>query len=250
MKRILCASILSIGTLIVPSAVNASILSYGGYTHDTSTDIVAGNGLEWLQWDRTNGQSIDSVQSLLGTIEGGGWSIATNSHMAQLFNAFNFGSLIFDSDESTSQYIQTGISSTDPGTEADELFVAMFSATTIVTSGSLCYQNTNCYHASRAIFGDDLNANGAYNAVDVYDDYTIASGRPLNVRSSQGQVGLLMEHAYYSSDRMRDGFGIALIRSTTSQAIPTPSTLSLMGFVLAMAVFRRKSKDRVILKKS
>lgn len=240
-KRILSASILLIGC-VTASAVNATILSYGGYTHDTSTDIVAGNGFEWLQWDRTNGQSINSVQSLLGTIEGGGWSVATNIHMAQLFNAFNFGSLIFDTDESTSQYIQTGISTTDPGAEADELFVAMFSATTIVTSGSLCYQNTNCFQASRAIFGDDLNANGAYNSVDVYDDYTIASGRPLNVRLSQGQVLLLNDNPFYSSDRMRDGWGIALIRSTTSQAIPAPSTLSLMGLVLLIMVFIRKNK--------
>lgn len=29
----------------------AAVITYGSYSHDTDTNIVTGDGLEWLRWD-------------------------------------------------------------------------------------------------------------------------------------------------------------------------------------------------------
>ncbi len=69
----------------------AAVITYGSYSLDTGTNIVTGDGLEWLQWDDTIGESIDSIQSVLNIIEGGNWTIAPTLRDAELFYDFGFG---------------------------------------------------------------------------------------------------------------------------------------------------------------
>jgi hypothetical protein len=223
----------AVSGLVLSASANAAILSYGGYTHDTTTNIVTGNGLEWLQWDATLGWSINSIQSQLGTLEGGGWSVASNAQMTQLFNAFDFG-ITFDTDESTSQSVSTGYnhlagSIADP----DLAFISMFSET-YQTGGYWYCHAGHCLKQSIAIYGQDLNNNGLYNLATVRDDYQDAStGRHID--------GLARLSADYLNERDGDwSYGIALVREVSP--VPVPAVLWLFGSGLLglIAIARRK----------
>lgn len=79
-----------LGFTILAAACNPStkITSPGGgYTHDTSTNIVVGAGYEWLRWDVSAGMSIEE----LNTYASSGWELASNQQIADLFNDFQFG---------------------------------------------------------------------------------------------------------------------------------------------------------------
>ena len=216
MKSIKLAS--AAAALVLSASANAAIISYSGYTHDTDTDIVTGNGLEWLQWDRTVGQSINSIQSQLHTLEGGGWSVASNTQMAQLFNAFDFG-LTFDNDENTRQVVASGYTAGDTGTEADELFISMFGDTYAASGYSHCNFG-DCFEQTLALFGNDPDADGYVNVANVYDDYRGEGGEFFS-----GTTDLLEDHVLISSSV--DLMGVALVREVS--AVPVPAAVWLFG---------------------
>lgn len=212
----------SLTVLLASSLAESAIITNasGTYSHDTNTDIVVGNGLEWLQWDRTVGLSWNDANAILGTIEGGGWAIATNVQMASLFNSFDFG-MTFDSDENTSEEANTGF---ELGSEVgdDLAFLNMFGDTGLTTIDCLeCGEGG--FHVSAALFGQDVDEDGLINRAFVYDDYyEYWSGYPVPGKASIDYdslpKGYQLEYA-----------GIALVRA----AVPAPSTIALLGIGFA-----------------
>lgn len=213
---------------IISGNANAVILSYGGYTHDTNTDIVTGNGLEWLQWDRTVGYSINSIQSELATIEGGGWSIASNAQMAQLFNSFDFD-IAFDDDENTGQMVTTGYTFPDSLAETDELFIAMFGDTRVALGLSYCNIPTaHCIEQSAALFGSDLDEDGLYNVASVLDDWQN------NIVGSEQDGNAAMQSDSVANNIVPFSAGIAIVRNTSVDPVPTVAVPIPLGALIGM----------------
>lgn len=222
---------LTVSALALSTSVNAAILSYGGYTHDTTTDIVTGNDLEWLQWDRTLGYSINSIQSQLNTIEGGGWSIATNVQMAQLFNAFDFG-ITYVADENAMQSADTGYTYPDTLNETDELFIAMFGDTDSAAGYSSCF-DTHCFQRSYALFGTDLDNDTGVNYAVVFDDYQNSDGSTVSGKATIGPDAYIDTDAY-------PHIGIALVRDVPPVPVPAAVWLFGSGLLGLIGVARRK----------
>jgi len=219
--------------LTLATQAHGAIISYGGYTHDTTANIVTGNDLEWLQWDRTVGESINSIQSQLNTLEGGDWRVASVADMAQLLNAFDFG-MTFEPDENTSQLLNTGFSVGDPGTEADELFITMFGEHTIEN----CYSglSSDCFTRTGAIYGHDDDQDGYYNWVAISDDEIWFGPSGLTEDGGNvityGDVVLSNESAWS---------GVALVRDVS--AVPVPAAVWLFGSgLIGLVGFARRKK--------
>ena len=207
------------------SSSHAAIIEYGSYKHDTDTDIVVGNGLEWLQWDRTVGMSMNDVIPLLDTLEGGGWQIASNTQMASLFNNFNFG-FIWDSNEQTDQIVSNGFGSGwKLGTEPYFSFVSMF-GDTYASDGT---------EGSYAFFGEDLNKDGWINQAYVEASPSNSCGNhylDANARMSGELRKPASTHYCY---------GVALTRSLVS--VPEPSIFALMlTGIFGLGIARRRMK--------
>lgn len=226
------AIVLAFGlTALAVSSANAAIISYGGYSHDGTTDIVTGGGLEWLQWDRTVGMSIDDATGVLNTIEGGGWSIAGNTEMASLFNAFDFG-LTFDTLENTYQNASTGVElEVEVGT--DLLFISMF-GDTVIAAGSQFDYGEGGFQASSAIFGEDADGDGLRNKAWVFDDYTKENGEV-----TAGAAGITQD--FVSGGGYAPPSGIALVRPS-QVVVPEPSLLALLAVGSAGLGFARRKR--------
>jgi len=223
--------------LSLATSVNAVTISYGGYTHDTDTDIVAGNDLEWLQWDRTIGESINSIQSQLATLEGGGWRVASNIEMAQLFNAFDFGMTFVDL-EHAEQRISTGYQYPDSLAETDELFIAMFGDTYDASIfEKSCYLD-HCFSQAQAVFGSDSNNNGEFNMAQVRDDWQTGPGYYIQGEMVDGTVALQEDRR--SAANFYYDAGIALVRDVSVVPVPAAAWLFGSGLIGLVGFARRK----------
>lgn len=221
--------------LSLATSANAAIINFAGYTHDTDTNIVTGNGLEWLQWDVTVGESINSIQSQLGTLEGGGWRVASNVEMAQLFNAFDFG-LTFDSDENTSQSFLTGFSSGENELEHDKLFINMFGDTYAAGGFTHCYAG-DCFEHASAWYGADRDNDAQYNYARVQDD---SIDYPPYSYESPGIV--TMYEDIYASTEIHSSMGVALVRTVTPVPVPPAVWLFGSGLLGLIGVARKKTR--------
>lgn len=225
---LMCTFVLTL--LSLPS--HAGLISFNGFTHDTSTDVVTGHGLEWLQWDLTIGRSISWAEGggadLLGY--GTGWDVATGQQVTDLFNAF-FGANSFSDLEGISQSISTGV---DVGTEggADLTFISMF-GDTYAAAGLSFDEGEGGFQRSSALFGEDANKDSLFMLASVHDDY--GSGGS----AFTGKAEFLWSPSYtetWASGQQ----GIVLVRSASSTSVPEPNTLML--FLLLPFVFLANRK--------
>ncbi|MEE4661775.1 MAG: PEP-CTERM sorting domain-containing protein [Halieaceae bacterium] len=226
-------TIVSLLTVLMSATSSASVMTFGSYSHDDTTDIVVGDGLEWLQWDRTVGWSVDYATTQLDAIEGGGWQIASNAQMQSLFTNY-FPTTAWDADESTTQQISTGI---QLGVEAGAAwsFVQMLGDTYSAAGYSYDYGEGGVEHAA-AWFGLDRDADGYVNAALVGDDYALPDG---TVRNGS----FVLERDRARSSAINGRVGVALVRRSMASTVPEPGVIALLGLGLAgLGLTRRKAR--------
>ncbi len=214
----------------------AGVVSYNGYTLDESTNIVTNDetGTQWLQWDVTAGMSISSVLAAFdedgnliidGVNYGTGWTIASSTNMAELFNDFLFGTEegYWDSDENTSQKVSVDYDKGDDVTTSETLqFLALFGET--LSLGGI--ENAS------AFYGLDEDGDGKYLYASVQDDYTILwSGIDGSVSLSSDSSGLLSIISISDTSALLT-VGVALVRTVSTVSVPEPGSLILMLFGL------------------
>lgn len=227
--------LLGLSLLLSCCFANAALITYNDYTLDEATNIVTGGGLEWLQWDETRGQSINSA---LTKYASQGWGVASNVHMAGLFNAFGFGaSTPWDDNENTSQtHMTLWNSGDDINSDPIEQFLTLFSISFLY--GGDPSLPSDPVDATGAFFGLDTDADGKTNVaelrsdytVDDYPDYTKVNGyaRLLN----DTQAGTFGPSEYY---------GIALVRAIApANEVSAPANALLMALGLFGLVIRRR----------
>lgn len=242
-KKILLATCL----LVTSMASQAALISHYGYERDSTSNIVKGGGLEWLMWDVTKGLSINSA---LDKYADAGWSLATSSQMAALFNSFNFGKSDW-ADNGT-----TGVESWVPWAAGEDSphnrFHSLFGITVLNQNICTPTDDTECYLASdnlvytNAWFAKVDGRLGGGNLAVVNDDSTFVGGK------NDELYGEWM-YAYidYRNDIPYDyvgpGVGVALVRSSLPNPSPvnTPASFSVLVLGLLVLGFHRRYKLKV-----
>lgn len=215
--------LLVIGTFSICNTAKASLISHNGYTLSSSTDIVVGNGLEWLQWDVTAGESITSALDSNGVFSGvdygPNWTIATNNQMAELFQSFTFRSTTDDYFEAN-----TSLPYTSDDTTPYDNFISLFGST-YHSSGGLLGVGIDAINNSIAIYGDDPNMNGLYKIANVGSDYTHFQ-EPYLLK--EDNFSALSQDFVYANTNI-NGIGVALVRKVSEPPTFLIVVLGLMG---------------------
>ncbi len=225
-------SVMTVSSLTVSSAP----ITHNGYTLETTTNIVTGGGLEWLQWDVTVGQTINTA---LGTYAADGWVLASNTDMKNLFDVFfpvgTFG-VAWDTNENSYRGGYTQWNTSENSVQNN--FIELFGDTQMAGGGSPGNVE-DPYTSSRAAFGHDLDNDGLYNLTIVMDDRTLLNG-------STGDAYQTMGRDMWGSNDSGAWFGVALVRDitlvqSTNINVPEPSTLLLMSAgLLGLGIRRRR----------
>jgi hypothetical protein len=228
--RNLCQRLLAITVFATLSlSTHATIVTHNGYSLNTETNIVTGGGLEWLQWDETLNNSINGVDR---TQAGGGWGIASNQQMKELFDAFFPPDPypIWDATEGTDQSISIAWDSEELSPLRD--FTSVFGDTWRRACEIRGDNTKNCNKdgveprsISNAFFGSDLDSDPRFDRARVEEDYTLDAGPRV--------VGSVAIHGNFidpGSSAFRAG--VALVRSPLTP-VPAPPALILFAFGLA-----------------
>jgi hypothetical protein len=221
--------------LLTNSFTQAALITYNDYTLDTGTNIVSGGGLEWLQWDVTRGQSIGDA---LTTYASQGWGIASNTHMAGLFNAFGFGaSTPWDNNENTSQIQATPWNAGDDiNSDPIEQFLALFGIS-FLYGGDPSYSDDH-FDMTGAHFGLDSDADGKTNIALLNTDYILAVDAGLE---RDGHARLLSDTANLNMFGPLDYYGVALVRTIAPvNDVPAPSSYLLLALGIVGLAMRRR----------
>lgn len=223
--KILNAALLGL-ILSVSSFANAGLITHNNYTLDTDANIVTGNGIEWLQWSETIGESISSS---LATYAADGWVLAGNARMASLFSDFGW---------SNGNSESRGFVTLSPYTAADDSsimdnFIELFGVTRIVTHPSYG-TGINGLHSSTALFGDNANNNLLYQHANIQSDF-LYQGNPGR------DAAVMYQENTYTASSSSSLYGIALVRN--AQSVPEPSTVAIFALgIMGLASRRFKKK--------
>ena len=190
--------------------------SYYGYALDEATDIVTGGGLEWLQWDRTIGQSVNTALDEHGDDD---WRIATDAEISALLNDF-FETDKFDGNAATYNRasFDNAAAAPGPGAKIHELF-----------------GKTTDGFATWALYGGlALGTFRSFTEVAVWDwsNYVTTADRAVTFSW------------VYDADTALDNVGVALVREGNSHtSVPAPPTaLLLMTALLGLFGTKRLAR--------
>ncbi|REL34207.1 PEP-CTERM sorting domain-containing protein [Thalassotalea euphylliae] len=218
---------LSIASLVSPTS-SAGLIS--DYSLDSDSNIVtdSGNNLEWLQWSVTDGMSIDQA---LSTYANDGWQLASGAQMAELFNGFELSYGEFDWQDGKSESYESGADGDLESADDRELILISLFGDTLNRSG---------WQSSGALFGDENS--DIFGWASIYDDWYIPEPGPFPIPSpyNPGSSSLFFDNRPNSI--VRNGLGVALVRSTESTAVPEPAPLVLVAFGLMALVCTRRAK--------
>lgn len=195
---------------LAASAASAGVISHNGYSYDDNANYAVGDGLDWLRWDQTVGQSIDDA---VATHSVDGYRVATNAEMATLYNNFAFttpGYWADDEDNQQSIQLSSNVETI--------LFNSIFGIT--YTTGS---------DYSAAWFGADDDGDGLINAAVVRTPFAGSSANP---------SALLQGDVFYSPSDSLSNSSVALVRVS----VPEPSILFLFATGLLGLGLRPKRK--------
>jgi hypothetical protein len=230
-----------VGLLLASVSAPAAVIEYKGYSRDSSSNIVTGGGLEWLKWDVTKGMSI---QSALAAYSADGWTLASNSHMAGLFNDFQFGKNDWSDLESESQF--SGFVSVNSATNVATSFFQVFGQmSTISDNGHVCsyFINKECnypgylYRSTAALFGNDADGDFQYNQAFVMDGLLYAGAD----ENFAYRVGAYLDPDYQVPYLGYEDIGVALVRAVQPIPVSLPGSFSIIVIgLVGLAYCRRK----------
>lgn len=221
-NSLVAAAVLFVSTLNLSSNANATPLTYAGYTLDEQANVVTGGGLEWLQWDVTKGKSINDA--LYAHQHSGGWRLASNADIANLFNNFGVCGHTFSDAEDHVSGCSAPWDAAELSNDPHKMFNWMFGYTDQYSK------------YSRALYGSDDDGDGLYKMAHIQDDYH------MNIYNTTAYYGdwVLVGSDQYSKVFRESFIGVALVRDAAEA--PTPATLALFaaGVIGLTAVRRRK----------
>lgn len=219
----------ALATLVFSTFSSAATIGVTGtgYSLNTETNIVTGGGLEWLRWDQTVGQSINSALANYST---DGWRLATNIEMATLlntwFNRWSFDPNFTDSENITQQYTldKYYTSSSSPADYFFLLFGRSYFDSTYISP----------FEGITALYGADLNGNNKYNKAEVQDSWIYSS-------TSYGPGFVKLNWDGYTADLTHPSTGVALVRDIQISSVPVPAAAFMFAPVLlGFLALRRK----------
>lgn len=225
--------------LVASMATQASVIEYNGFSRDVSSNIVTGNGLEWLMWDVNKGKSITEA---LDEYSHAGWMLATDTQINSLFNKFQFGK----SDWSTA--VNTNIRYSYPRSEGDvtphEEFLELFGVTQFTSCTTLSlYCNvlsTDPQSSTYVLYSAAKNAEKPYRNAWVSSPYTWISGGTMTYKD--GGWAALSEHIHTNPYVSFPDQSVALVRTQTNSpaSVSLPATFGLLGLGLIALGYRRR----------
>lgn len=217
-------------------AVQAGVITAHGYTKAENSDIIQGEGLQWLAWSTTRGMSISQA---LTKYQQDGWQLASNQQVAALMNKFQFGKTDWSDAETTKQDFTVAWNASENSPHLS--FVSLFGRTQISPTCAELGRNFSCYldhdrvNTSSAFFGSDVNKNGKYNSVYVSDDSSNYGFNGLVQTAHQVFIG----NDIHWDGQIQSNIGVALVRTTNT--VPSPAPLGLIGLtLLALGLKRRR----------
>lgn len=234
---------------VVASALSfnalGGILTYGDYSHDSDTNIVVGDGLEWLKWSTTGNMTYSQALDYASSNYGDGWALATSDQISGLIENFDFG-LSWDPlspSEVSASSESAGSDSNNNYVNAPYYnFVSMFGDTYIGHEGNLYSDWTRL--GSRAIFGT-IDSTNVTNILSVWSLRNISNFDCCNFKDS---ADILLDRDYLSkSYQYRDSYGVALTRVSNAPPLSTPvtspSTIVLFTLGVMFMVSRQLKKS-------
>jgi hypothetical protein len=221
--------------LAFSSLANSALITHKNYTLNTDTNIVTHtDGTDWLQWDVTIGESINSALSKYASE---GWMLASNAQMAGLFTDFGWGSSVHEDD-----IIATYGTYSASADESDmDKFIELFGTT--VFNRFRNPEGILSQRSSYAIFGSDLDNDGLYRNALVGSDF---------YRCGRGGCGEYEDMAQIADDNVWGidvdrilhyaAHGIALTRVVE---VPSPSTILVFALGLMGLASRRFYENKL-----
>ena len=226
-----CLKVVLFGLMLSSSwHANSNIISYYGY--ERNGNVVSKDGVEWLQWSETAGDSISDAMSMYSS---DGWTVATFSQVNGLFSDFGF-----DTSEYAGEWVETLEAGSTREETAYDKFVELFGRTQYKT-GSSYGRGPWAKEVARAIYGDILDPNEFVGLLSINSDWSygrvIREDRALMRTGGYAGFRNEVERTFTSS---KDYEGVVLVRSTS---VNEPSHLAILALGIMCLVLRRFKKQ-------
>lgn len=191
---------------------HGALITRNDFSLDTSTNIITGNGLNWMRWDTLAGVSINQA---LTSYSAGGWRLASSDEMISMYSHFLSG-IDWHSAKDENSEVSDFISVDDY-----QNLVAIFGVSQNAFGG-----------ISNIMFGNDLDNDGAYRSAGAY--YT----------DSDPVAGIYSDNSRNSVDFSASDFSVQLVRAIN---VSEPNLFYLTSFCLVLSLLMCQPRNLQIL---